>query len=405
VSGAPPSKPPPSGRHSLLRDRRVDGGKVDMVELFFDLVFVFAITQLSHTLLAHMGAQTAVQVGLLMVAIWWVWIYTTWVTNWLDPQRVPVRVALFAMMLAGLVMSAAIPQAFAERGLVFAIAYAALQVGRTVFFLWAVRNERINLRRNFQRIAAWLSLAGAFWVAGGLSDGHSRFALWALALAIEIVSPALYFWVPGLGRSSVSDWDVDGGHMAERCALFVIIALGESLLVSGTTFAQAAWDAPVVTAFACTFVGSVAMWWLYFDRGLAAGHHRIVHATDPGQHARLAYTYLHLPIIAGIVVSAVADELVLAHPVHASDAAIAAILAGPALYLAGVGGFKWVSRDQGLPPLSHLVGLLLLALIAAPAFMHLLSALALAALTAGVLLLTAAWEHASLRRFSAPPVA
>lgn len=376
-----------------------------MVELFFDLVFVFAITQLSHTLLAHLGPQTALQVGLLMAAIWWVWIYTTWVTNWLDPVRVPVRVALFVMMLAGLVMSAAIPHAFGERGLVFAMAFVALQVGRTLFFLWAVRNERINMRRNFQRIAVWLSLAGAFWVAGGLTEGQTRLVLWGLALAIEVVSPALYFWVPGLGRSNVSDWDVDGGHMAERCALFVIIALGESLLVSGATFAQAAWDAPVVLAFACTFVGSVSMWWLYFDRGLAAGHHRIAHAADPGQHARLAYTYLHLPIVAGIIVSAVADELVLAHPSHADDAAIAAILAGPALYLAGIGAFKWSSRGQRVPPLSHLVGLLLLALVAVPAFMHLLSALALAAATAGVLLLTAAWEHVSLRGSSAKPAA
>lgn len=397
MSGTAHLAPPPRKPASLLRDRRTDGGKVSMVELFFDLVFVFAITQLSHTLLAHLGGQTALEVGLLLVAIWWVWIYTTWVTNWLDPERVPVRVGLFAMMWVGLVMSTAIPQAFAERGLVFAAAYVTLQVGRTLFFLWAVRGERINLRRNFQRIAVWLSLAGAFWIAGALVEGPLRWGLWATGLAIELISPALYFWVPGLGRSSVADWDVDGGHMAERCALLVIIALGESLLVSGATFAQASWSGEVVGAFVSAFVGCVAMWWLYFDRGLDAGHHRIANADDPGKHARLAYTYLHLPIIAGIVVSAVADELVLAHPAHADNAVMAAILVGPALYLAGVGAFKWVSRNQAWPPLSHLGGLALLALLAVPAYMHLLSALALAAGTAGVLLLTAVWEHVSLR--------
>lgn len=368
-----------------------------MVELFFDLVFVFAVTQLSHALLAHLDWTHALRVGLLMVAVWWVWIYTSWATNWLDPERVPVRVALFVLMLAGLVMSASIPQAFGERGLAFAAAYAFMQVGRTAFFLWAARAEALNMRRNFQRITAWLSLAGVFWIAGALVHGDVRLGLWALALGIELISPLLYFWVPGLGRSRVQDWNVDGGHMAERCALFVIIALGESLLVSGATFAEAPWSAPVVGAFALTFLGAVAMWWLYFDKGLAAGHHRIAHAQDPGRHARTNYTYLHLPIVAGIILCAVADELVLAHPEHVGDAGIIVMLGGPALYLLGVGGFKWASRERAWPPLSHAVGLLLLALLAIPAALHWLSALALMGSAVAVLLVVAAWEQMSLR--------
>lgn len=367
-----------------------------MVELFFDLVFVFAVTQLSHALLARIDWDGALQVGLLLVAVWWVWIYTSWVTNWLDPERVPVRTALFVMMLAGLAMSACVPQAFGERGLAFAAAYVFMQVGRTLFCIWAVRGERLGLRRNFQRIAVWFLFAGLFWIAGGMADGALRLALWAAALAIEFVSPALYFWVPGLGRSSLADWDIDGGHMAERCALFIIIALGESLLVSGTTFANASWNAEVLAAFACAFVGTVAMWWLYFDLGATAGHHRFAHGAQPGQHARVAYTYLHLPIVAGIILCAVADELLLAHPGHAENAGIVVMLGGPALYLAGVGAFKWVSRDQLLPPLSHLIGLVLLALLFVPAWLHMLSALALAAATMAVLLLVAIWEHISL---------
>jgi low temperature requirement protein LtrA len=382
---------------SLLRREGAERGRVSMVELFFDLVFVFAVTQLSHGLLAHLDGANAVRTGLLMVAVWWVWIYTSWVTNWLDPERVPVRAALFVLMLAGLVMSAAIPQAFGERGLVFALAFVFMQVGRTLFFLWAVRAESLAMRRNFQRIGVWLALAGALWIVGGLVSPESRLLWWAAALAVEFVSPALYFWVPGLGRSSVQDWNVDGGHMVERCALFVIIALGESLLVSGATLADARWTTPVVAAFALAFAGAVAMWWLYFDRGLAAGHHRIAHAADPGRHARVAYTYLHLPIVAGIVLCAVADELVLAHPDHASNAAIVVMLGGPALYLLGVGAFKWSSRDRALPPLSHLVGLGLLALLALPAALHWLSALALMAGCVGVLVLVAVWEHLSLR--------
>jgi len=388
--GAPP--------RSLLRRRgEAGGGRVGMVELFFDLVFVFAVTQLSHTLLADLSVRSALQVGLLLLGVWWVWVYTSWVTNWLDPERVPVRVCLFVLMLAGLVMSVSLPKAFGERGLAFAAAYVFMQVGRPLFFLWAVRGERIARVRNFQRIFVWASLAAVFWIAGALADGHARLASWVAALAIEVVGPALYFRVPGLGRSTLADWDVDGAHMAERCALFIIIALGESLLVSGATFATATWSAATIAAFVVAFVGTVSMWWLYFDKGEHAGVHRITTAADPGRHARVAYTYLHLPVVAGIIVSAVGDELVLAHPGHATGAGIAVMVGGPALYLLGVGAFKWVSNDRPLPPLSHMVGLLLLAALALPAFAHLLSALALAASVCAVLVIVAAWEHVSLR--------
>ncbi len=383
---------------SLLRRDGPERSRVTMVEQFFDLVFVFAITQLSHSLLAHLDWAHALRVGLLLAAVWWVWIYTSWFTNWLDPERAPVRATLFVLMLAGLVLSASIPKAFGERGLAFSAAYVFMQVCRTLFFLWAARGEAINMRRNFQRIVVWLSLAGVFWIAGGLASGDPRLGLWAVALAIEVVSPLLYFWVPGLGRSSVQDWNVDGGHMAERCALFVIFALGVSLLVSGATFAASAWSAPVVAAFAFTFLGAVAMWWLYFDKGMAAGHHRIAHAQDPGRQARTNYTYLHLPIVAGIILCAVADELVLAHPEHASNAGLVVMLGGPALYLLGVGAFKWASRERKLPPFSHLVGLSLLALLAWPAAMHWLSALAVMGGAVAVLVLVAAWEQASLRQ-------
>ncbi len=147
----------------------------------------------ARSLLAHLDALGALRTGLLMAAVWWVWIYTSWCTNWLDPERAPVRAALFALMLAGLVMSASIPKAFAERGLAFAAAYVCMQLGRTLFFLWAVRAEAVNVRRNFQRILVWLSLSALFWIAGGLAENGLRLALWAAALGIEVISPLLYF--------------------------------------------------------------------------------------------------------------------------------------------------------------------------------------------------------------------
>ncbi len=386
----------------LLRQRgTADSNRVAMVELFFDLVFVFAVTQLSHTLLEHLSVQGALQTLLLFLAVWWLWIFTSWVTNWLDPDRTPVRVMLFALMLGGLLLSSSIPQAFAERGLIFGMVFAAMQVGRTVFVAVAMRGRHRVLHENFVRIALWLLVSGAFWVAGGLAEGSTRAALWVMAVAIEYVAPALYFYVPGMGRSSTVDWDVDGHHLAERCALFVIIALGESVLVTGATFAGQAWTAPTVSAFVVAFLGSVAMWWIYFDSGAERASHRIAHSDDPGRQARLAYTYLHLLIIAGVIVCAVADELVLAHPDHFEGdgrAAMAAMIGGPMLYLLGVALFKWVCNDRRGPPLSHCVGIVLLAALVPAALAHLLSPLALGAATTLILMIVAAWETVSLRR-------
>ncbi|SDP82099.1 Low temperature requirement protein LtrA [Rhodoferax sp. OV413] len=386
-------------RRSLLRNRgQHDSGKVEMVELFFDLVFVFAITQLSHTLLADLGPANALRVGLMLVAVWWVWIFTSWVTNWLDPNRPSVRACLLVLMLAGLVLSASVPQAFGDKGWAFALAYAGMQVGRTLFMLWALRGQPLDSVRNFQRILVWLVSSGALWLIGGGAEGPARLAWWGLALAIELLGPALFFWVPGLGRSRIQDWNVDGNHMAERCALFVIIALGESLLVSGATFAGQPWNSATALPFLVSFVGTVAMWWLYFAVGAEHAHHRIVHAEDPGRQARIAYTYLHVLIVAGVIVCAVADELVLAHPDHADTAGIAAILGGPALYLLGTALFKWVTNTRRLPPLSHLVGLGLLAVLVVPALQHTLSALGLAAGGAAVLWLVAVWESIALKK-------
>ncbi len=382
---------------SLLRPRGA-AARVGTVELFFDLVFVFAITQLSHSLIAHLDAVGALRTALLLFAVWWVWIYTSWVTNWLDPERVPVRLALFVLMLAGLVLSVSIPEAFGDRGTAFAAAYVFMQVGRTLFFLWAAQGAPLNMRRNFQRILAWLVLSAVFWIAGAFADtGSARLGWWAAALLIEFVSPWLYFYVPGLGRSTTADWDIDGGHLAERCGLFVIIALGESLLVTGATFADAEWNAASVSAFVAAVLGSIAMWWIYFDTGAVRAEHRIRHSNDPGRQGRVVYTYLHALVVAGIIVCAVADELVLVHPEHASDAAIVAILGGPALYLLGSAAFKWATNDRRMPPLSHLVGLLALLAVAPAAFAHLLSALALGWLTTAILLVVATWESLALR--------
>jgi low temperature requirement protein LtrA len=368
--------------------------RVTYAELFFDLVFVFAVTQISHTLLGRFTPLGASQTTLLFLAVWWVWVYTSWITNWLNPERTPVRILLFLLMLGGLVLSTSIPRAFESRGLWFAIAYAAMQVGRTVFLLVSTPPGRTLARMNAVRILVWLSVSAVFWIAGGFAEGHWRLVLWAVALGIEYISPAVRFWIPKYGASSVADWVVEGGHMAERCAGFIIIALGESIVVTGATFADLEWTAATVGAFASAFIGSLAMWWIYFHRGAGAGSELISNSSEPGRLARLAYTYLHMPIVAGIILSAVADEVVLRHPAdHSDPRTVLSAIGGPLLFLIGTILFKLSIR--GWLQLSHGAGIVMLAILAW--FAGGMSPLMLSILTTAIMIIVAAWESLSLR--------
>ncbi len=392
------SAPQPIATPSLLRPRGGrDAAHVTTVELFFDLVFVFAVTQLSETLRKDLTPAGVAQITLLLVAVWWVWIYTSWVTNWLDPERLTVRIGLFVLMVAGLLLSVSIPGAFGQRGELFAGAYVFMQVGRTLFFLWAVRRGPPSLTRNFQRILAWLVLSGALWIGGAFADGGARFAWWALALCIELLSPSINFWVPGLGRSSTADWNVEGGHLAERCSLFVIIALGESLLVTGTSVGEASLSATTFEAFGIAVLGTIMMWWIYFDTGEKRARLRIRQSADPGRSARLAYTYVHVLIVAGIIASAAADEVVLLHGESATRTQLVVTLGGPFCYLVGNALFKWTALERRAPPLSHLAGLCVLALLAWPALARPLPSLQLGACAAAVLALVGIWESIALR--------
>lgn len=368
--------------------------RVTYAELFFDLVFVFAVTQISHTLLGNFTPSGAVHVTLLFLAVWWVWVYTSWITNWLDPEKTPVRLLLFSLTLGGLVLSTSIPAAFDGRGLWFAIAYAAMQVGKTVFLWVSTLPSQSQARMNAIRITTWLSISAVFWISGGFAQGETRLGLWVVALCIEYISPAVRFWIPRYGATSVADWVVEGGHMAERCAGFIIIALGESIVVTGATFADLAWTADNVAAFTSAFVGSLAMWWIYFHKGAEAGSEEISKSSEPGRLARLAYTYLHMPIVAGIIVAAVADELVLKHPHgHPDLRTVLSAIGGPLLFLIGTILFKHSFR--GFLQLSHGVGIIALGVLAW--FAGGLSPLMLSVLTTAIMIAVAVWESISLR--------
>jgi low temperature requirement protein LtrA len=329
----------------------------------------------------------------LFLAVWWVWVYTAWVTNWLNPELTPVRVMLFSMMLGGLVLSTTIPTAFEGRGLWFAIAYAAMQVGRTAFWLFATPRHRLLVRHNAIRILTWLSISAVLWIAGGFFEGDTRLWLWIAAVTWEYISPAARFWVPRLGFSSVEAWAVEGGHMAERCAGFIIIALGEAVVVNGATFAELDWTADNILAFVSALVDAIAMWWIYFHKGAEAGSELLSKSAESGRLARLAYTYLHMPIIAGIILTAVSDELVLKHPTGHSDVrTIVSTVGGPLVFLVGTILFKYAIR--GFLQLSHGIGIILLAVLWW--FASELSPLWLSVATTVIMILVAVWESVSL---------
>jgi low temperature requirement protein LtrA len=316
-------------------------------------------------------------------------VYTTWATSWLDTRHTAVRLLFFVLMAGGLVLSTSLPRAMSDRALPFALAIALMQNVRNVFTVWAIGDDDVPSRRNYTRIQLWLVVSGAAWIAGALAPPDSRLLWWVAALVIEIGSPWWKFWTPGMGFSTLEDWQVSPSHFAERCGLFVIIALGESVLVTGATFAEHPWTSANVAAFATAFAGSVAMWWVYFATTADAATEEFEHATLTGELARAGYTYAHIPIVAGIILSAVGDEVLLAHPTgHTDPAHAAAILGGPALFLAGSLLFNRVM--SGAYPRSHVAGLALLG--AGAATTPWVSPLALAVAGVAVLAGIGAWE-------------
>jgi low temperature requirement protein LtrA len=364
------------------------------LELFFDLVFVFAVTQLSHFLVEHLDAEGAAKTLFLLLVVWWAWIYTTWMTNWFDPDSPVVRSVLIVVMLASLFMAIAIPEAFGDRALLFGASYAGLQILRNLFAVLG-SPEDWPLRPALTRILIWSIAVGVMWIVGGLLDGAALIAVWIVALVLDYAGPYAGYWNPVHGRSETTDWEIESAHFAERFQLFIIIVLGESIVVTGAT--AAGFDITVArgTAIAVAFLSSAALWWLYFDYVARVAQLRLDRADDRGSLARDAYTYLHIPMVAGIIVTAVGDELVIAHPEESlSGRELATVAGGPALYLLGHVGFR-------LRMAGTLSGRRLTAAIAvcvAGAIGAVLPALATAAIVLAVLLALIAAELVAGRR-------
>ncbi len=323
----------------MLRPRGGEA-RVTNVELYFDLVYVFAVTQLSHYLIDHPDAAGAARGALLLAMVWLLWAYTTWVTNWLNPDRIPVRLLLLGLALGSLVMSAALPGAFGGRGLAVGCAYAGMQIGRSLFAVLALRGQ--PLQRNFQRILAWCVLSGALAVAGGLATGAGRELLWLAAVSVDLLGGAAGFYTPGLGRSQTRDWTIEGSHFAERCQAFILIALGESIVEIGAALAALkSVSGQAIAAFLTAFISSVGLWWLYFDGTAEEGARVLATSDDPGRLGRSAYHLIHPIMVGGIIVVAAGDEIALTAPGEVGGAPVAwMLLGGTALFLAGHAAFR-----------------------------------------------------------------
>jgi low temperature requirement protein LtrA len=321
---------------SRFQRRRGEEQRATTLELFYDLVFVFAVTQVSHLLLDDLSWRGAGRMTLALLVVWWAWNYTTWVTNELDPDSAVVRLLLIALMLASLLLAVAIPGAFGDRALLFAGSYVAIQVGRHSFLTFVAAGRGTIERERAGRILAWFVAAGTFWLAGAFADGSARTALWVAALAIDYFAPLVLYWIPGRPPLSGDTWDVETAHFAERFQLFMIIALGETIVITGATTSQLDLDAARLVGFGLAFLSTAAMWWLYFDYVAGIAQRRLELAADRTRLARDGYTYLHVVMVAGVIVSAVGDELVIAHPTDRLPVReVTIVVAGPAIYLLG----------------------------------------------------------------------
>ncbi|GGF44880.1 membrane protein [Microbacterium sorbitolivorans] len=303
--------------------------EVGPVELFFDLVYVFAIVQLSHLLIGHLAWTGAAQTVVVFAAVWWGWNYTAWAMNWLDPSRTAVQLFSGVLMLAALGMAIAIPGAFGDGAWLFVGCYLFMGVLRPVFMMIAHRGQQ--LASNYRMLMLWTLFAGIFWVIGAILPAEWRLLAWLVAVLIDYAAPLADYRIPGIGAAPMTTWDTDAEHLAERNRLVFIIALGESVLLMGGSVVEhghltGGLALSVLVGFASLFV----LWWNYFA---LAGPETAGGNASTGA-LRSAYAYAHALMVLGAILVAVSIELRLSHE-HLDPAIVLVTIAGPIVYLIG----------------------------------------------------------------------
>jgi low temperature requirement protein LtrA len=297
----------------------------------------------------------------MTLAVVYAWYMTAWGANWLDPDRLPVRLLLVGLMFASLLMSVAIADAFDGRAWLFVTGYLLIQVGRSVFLMVALRGRALG--EHFVNDLVWELLAGGLWVAGAIADGDVRLVLWSLAVAATYAGVSTLHWLPGRGqRIDLGHTEIAGGHLIERFRLFFIIALGETVLTMGAAFTDEPFELERLLALAIGFTGTVALWWCYFQRAEGIGVELAETAEDAGAVSWWSTLTLTMIVLALIGI-AVGDELAIAHP--ADDTTLGFTLlsfGGPALFL--LAQIFFLYEALGHVPRSRLLGLAALAILA-----------------------------------------
>jgi len=352
--------------------------RVTPLELFFDLVFVLAITQCT-TMMAHDSTWEGFAKGLLVLGVlWWSWVGYAWLTSVVDPEEGVVRLAMFAAMAALLVVSLCVPRAFGHLGLLFACAYAVVRAAQIVLFIVASHDDP-GLRHSVWGLAMSTGVGVSLLVAASFADGALGLGLWALALGLDMGGPLVI---------DTGGWRLAPRHFAERHGLIVIIALGESIVAIGVG-ADAGVDAGVVVAAVLGVGVAGALWWLYFDVVALVAERRLANASEGRERneiARDSFSYLHFPMIAGIVLLALGLKKTIGHVEEPLKLVPAfATLAGTAIYLLAHVVFRW--RNVRRFSLQRLVcAIVLLALVPAAVELPALATLGILAVALTVLI-------------------
>lgn len=342
-----------STQYRFTPARRVEE-RVTPLELFCDLVFVLAITQCS-ALMADEPTWTGLGKGLVVLGvIWWGWVGYSWLTSVIDPEEGAVRLAMFAAMAGFLVVALCVPGAFGNQGLTFAIAYGAVRAAHIALFVLASRQDE-GLRHSVLGLGLSTALSVGLLVAASFLDGEAQWALWAAALFVDMAGPLLI---------NAAGWRLDPAHFAERHGLIVIIALGESIIALGAVTGDI--DGRALAAAVVGVGLAVSLWWLYFDVVSYVATRSLVEAPEGRERntlARDAYSYIHFPMVAGIVLVALGLHEVLAHPEDPLPIeTAAALMGGTALYLFGHTAFSW-RANRHIMVHRAVVGIALLAMV------------------------------------------
>ncbi|MEU8210389.1 low temperature requirement protein A [Micromonospora sp. NPDC049044] len=327
-----------------LEPAKRDPVRATFLELFFDLVYVFALTRISARAFEDLTDGPAREHGmavvtgggktlLLLLALWSVWQGTAWTTSRYDPYKVPLQTVVITALVGSMLMGVAIPRAFSETALMFAVAYVVAQLTRPLILSLALGAH--PYRRLKVRMAVVFAFSGVFWIGGALLGTNKQVVLWSAALVIEYLAARCGWPVPGLGRSTVSKWEISGEHLAERYQQFFLVALGETILVAGFAYSKGQYESGHVWAFALALATSIVLWRIYVQRAGRILGEAVTKARHPANIGRSAAD-THLLMVIGLAATAIGYELIIEHPLEKIPGPwLAMVLGGPALFLIG----------------------------------------------------------------------